>query len=100
LSHGYVGSGGTLHAGAKTKMEKLLCSKREAAEILSVSVRTIENMMARKLLVSRRVGRRRLIPYTALTQVARRDVPIITGSQGKIELPVAEESTPTREERQ
>ena len=42
-------------------METLLGSKREAAEILAVSVRTIENMLCQKLLVSRRVGRRRLI---------------------------------------
>lgn len=62
-------------------MEKLLCSKREAAEALGCSVRTIENLIARKALVSRRVGRRRMIVYSALTQFARRDTPIITGNE-------------------
>jgi excisionase family DNA binding protein len=64
-------------------MEKLLYSKKEASEILGVSVRTIENLLARKLLVSRRVGRRRLIPCAALIQVARRDTPVITRGKEK-----------------
>ncbi len=59
-------------------MEKLLCSKREAAESLGVSVRTVENLLARKKLISRRVGRRRMIPCSALVQLARRDTPAIT----------------------
>ena len=68
-------------------MDKILCSKREAAELLGVSIRTIENMIVRKLLVSRQFGRRRLIPYAALVQVARRDTPLITGRQDKGVLP-------------
>jgi excisionase family DNA binding protein len=62
-------------------MDKILCSKREAAEILGVSLRTIENLIARKLLVSRQIGRRRMIPCAACVQLARRDTPIITGSK-------------------
>lgn len=61
-------------------MQKLLCSKREAAESLGCSIRTIENLISRKELVSRRVGRRRMIPCAALTQFARRDTPVITGN--------------------
>jgi excisionase family DNA binding protein len=61
-------------------MEKLLVSKREAAEALGCSVRTIENLIARKALVSRRVGRRRMIPCASLMQFARRDTPVITGT--------------------
>ena len=64
-------------------MDKLLYSKKEASEILGVSTRTIENLIARKLLISRQVGRRRLIPCAALVQVARRDTPVITGGQGE-----------------
>jgi excisionase family DNA binding protein len=64
-------------------MEKLLYSKKEASEILGVSTRTIENMLARKLLASRRLGRRRLISHAALVQAARRDTPVITGDQGE-----------------
>lgn len=62
-------------------MDKILCSKREAAEILGVSLRTIENLIARKLLVSRQIGRRRMVPFAACVQLARRDTPIITGSK-------------------
>jgi excisionase family DNA binding protein len=62
-------------------MDKILCSKREAAEILGVSLRTIENLISRKMLVSRQIGRRRLIPYASLVQAARHDTPIITGSK-------------------
>jgi len=52
---------------------KLLCSKREAAMWLSLSLRTIDNLLARKELTPRKVGRRTLIPYRALLAFARRD---------------------------
>jgi excisionase family DNA binding protein len=61
-------------------MEQLLASKQEASEALRCSVRTIENLIAKKLLPSRRVGRRRMIPCAALVQFARKDTPIITGA--------------------
>jgi len=61
-------------------MEKLLCSKQEAAETLGCSVRTIENLIVRKLLSSRRIGRRRMILCAALVQFAKHDTPIITGN--------------------
>jgi excisionase family DNA binding protein len=63
-------------------MEKLLLSKREAAEALGCSVRTIENMIARKQLASRRLGKRRMIPYAAVTQLAKRDTLVIPGQGG------------------
>lgn len=55
--------------------EKLLVSKRDAALLLSVSVRTIENLIAAKRLVARKLGRRTLIPWSALEQLSRRDTP-------------------------
>jgi excisionase family DNA binding protein len=61
-------------------MEKLLCSKLEAAEALACSVRTIENLVSRKLLASRRIGRRRMILCAALVQFAKHDTLVITGS--------------------
>ncbi len=61
-------------------MEKILCSKKDAADVLGCSVRTIENLIGRKLLVSRRVGRRRMVPCASLAQFARRDTPVITGA--------------------
>ena len=61
-------------------MEKLLMSKKEAAEVLGVSVRTVENMIVRKQLVSRRIGKRRMIPCSAVMQLAKRDTLVITGT--------------------
>jgi len=52
---------------------KLLYSKQEAAEMLSVSVRTIDNLILNGELVTRRVGSRVLIPYSSLLQFTRRD---------------------------
>jgi excisionase family DNA binding protein len=63
-------------------MERLLLSKREAAEALGCSVRTIENLIARKQLSSKRLGKRRMIPYAALAQLAKRDTLVITGQGG------------------
>ena len=60
-------------------MEPLLVSKRYAAKALGCSVRTIENMIARKQLASRRLGKRRMIPYAALAQLAKRDTLVISG---------------------
>jgi excisionase family DNA binding protein len=52
---------------------KLMYSKVEAAEMLSVSVRTLENLIASKQLIVRRVGKRVLIPYQSLVQFCRGD---------------------------
>jgi excisionase family DNA binding protein len=55
------------------KTLKLLFTKKEAAAALSVSVRTLENYIRLKELVSRKIGKRRLIPRASLEQFARRD---------------------------
>jgi|NGEPerStandDraft_6_1074524.scaffolds.fasta_scaffold56629_2 excisionase family DNA binding protein len=52
---------------------KLMYRKSEAAEMLSVSVRTLENLIAGKQLIVRRVGKRVLIPYQSLVQFCRGD---------------------------
>jgi excisionase family DNA binding protein len=51
----------------------LLVSKKEAAALLGVCARTIDNFVARKELPCRRIGRRTLIPFAALQQFAKRD---------------------------
>jgi len=53
--------------------DAILVSKRKAAEALSVSLRTVDNLIASKELAVRRVGRRCLIPRRALEDFARRD---------------------------
>jgi excisionase family DNA binding protein len=55
------------------KTTKLLVTKREAAAALSISIRTVENFIRRKELVARKIGRRTLIPLSALASFARRD---------------------------
>jgi Helix-turn-helix domain len=56
-----------------TDVQKLLVSKREAAFALSLSIRTIENLITRKELIARRVGRRTLVLASSLAAFARRD---------------------------
>jgi len=53
--------------------EAILISKRDAAKALSISLRSLDYLIAAKEITVRRVGRRRLIPRTALEAFARRD---------------------------
>ena len=52
---------------------KLLLSKREVASALSVSVRTVENLISRKELVVRKIGSRTLIPAKARESFVRQN---------------------------
>ena len=52
---------------------KLAVSVREAAAMLSVSTRTIQNYIAVKLLPARKIGRRTVIPVRALENFLRND---------------------------
>jgi excisionase family DNA binding protein len=54
-------------------MGKLLCSKKETADALGVSLRTVDNLIGRKELGFRRVGRRVLIPAKELERFTRYD---------------------------
>ncbi len=54
---------------------KLMYTKAEAAKMLSLSVRTIEYLIASKELTVRRVGKRVLVPYSSLLAFTRRDHP-------------------------
>jgi excisionase family DNA binding protein len=54
-------------------MEPMLVGKREAARVLSVSVRTLEHLIAAKQITVRRVGRRVLVPRKELEKFSRRD---------------------------
>jgi excisionase family DNA binding protein len=54
-------------------MGKLLCSKKETADALGVSLRTVDNLIGRKELGVRRVGRRVLIPAKELERFTRYD---------------------------
>jgi len=53
--------------------DKLLLSRLEAAEMLSVSPRTVDYLIANKELSVRRIGSRVLIPVQALRAFVRSD---------------------------
>jgi excisionase family DNA binding protein len=53
--------------------ERLLLSKREAATMLGLSTRTVENLIRLKELPARRIGRRCLIEKQTLDKFAKRD---------------------------
>ena len=55
--------------------EKLLVGREEAAEILSISVRSVDYLLANKRLTFRRIGARMLIPVADLHKFARADHP-------------------------
>jgi excisionase family DNA binding protein len=64
----------TLGSGfAAPRLNKLMYSKSEAAELLSLSVRTVEYLIANKELTARRIGKRVLVGYQSLLQFIRRD---------------------------
>jgi excisionase family DNA binding protein len=52
---------------------KLMYSKIETAQMLSLSIRTVENLMINGQLAFRKVGKRVLVPVQALIQFTKRD---------------------------
>ncbi len=53
--------------------QKLMYSKTEAAQLLSISTRTIENLIANKQLACRKIGKRVLIAHYVLLRFTRCD---------------------------
>jgi excisionase family DNA binding protein len=51
--------------------KRILLSKAQAAEVLSVSLRTIDNLIASKQLPVARIGKRVLLSRKALERFAR-----------------------------
>jgi excisionase family DNA binding protein len=56
-----------------SEVEILAVNVREAARRLGVSPRTIATLIARGELLSRKIGRRRVVPVEALEKFLRRD---------------------------
>jgi excisionase family DNA binding protein len=54
-----------------SEIEPLLFSKKDTARVLSISVRTVSTLLATKQLPCRRIGRRTLIPASAVRAFAR-----------------------------
>ena len=61
---------------------KLLYSRKEAAELLSISLATLQILIARGEIRTRRFGTRRLIPHEELLRVAKKDIPEIWPEKG------------------
>jgi excisionase family DNA binding protein len=57
----------------KPMYTKLMYTKDECSRLLSVSLRTIENLIANKQLTIRKIGRRVLVPHQVLMQFTRGD---------------------------
>jgi excisionase family DNA binding protein len=55
--------------------DKLLVSQEEAAQLLSISRRSVEYLVATKKLSTRRIGARALIPIEDVRKFARSDHP-------------------------
>jgi excisionase family DNA binding protein len=56
-------------------MDKLLVSQEEAAQLLSISKRSVEYLVAQRQLSTRRIGTRALIPIEEVRKFARSDHP-------------------------
>ena len=61
--------------------EAMALSKNEAAQILGVSLRTVDRLIALKQLPVRRFGRRVLIQRSILQDLLRRDHPTQAGKE-------------------
>ncbi len=55
------------------KLEPILISVKDAAGLLGVCPRTVQNLVAAKRLTARKLGRRTLLAYKELQNFARRD---------------------------
>jgi excisionase family DNA binding protein len=60
---------------AVAPMDKLLVSREEAAQLLSISKRSVEYLVATRQLPTRRIGTRALIPIEEVRKFARFDHP-------------------------
>jgi excisionase family DNA binding protein len=66
---------GTQTTVAEQTRSPIAMTKQEAAQMLGVSLRTIDRLIALKELQVRRLGRRVLIPRAALESLMHRDHP-------------------------
>lgn len=53
----------------------MLYSRREAAEMLSISVRTLDYLISQRQIETRHIGRKLLIPHDSLRRFASADHP-------------------------
>lgn len=63
------------------QIEPLAVSPTQAALLLSLSKRKVQDLMSRGVIPFRKVGRRTLIPFSALKSFLRIDHPTAQGNQ-------------------
>ena|SRR5260370_5116851 len=63
-------------------VEKLLYSRRETAEALSLSIRSVDYLITTGRLTTRRVGGNILVPASAVRRFAREDHPDLVRTVG------------------
>jgi len=63
-------------------MEAILVGKKEAAQALGISLRSLDYLLARGELTARRIGRRCLLERRELERWARRDHPTRKAAEG------------------
>jgi len=65
-------------SGAVAHQPPFLVSRREAARLLGLSVRSVEYLLHEKQLDSRRIGKKRLILYDSILELiqSKREIPI------------------------
>ena len=56
--------------------DRLLYDRKSAAQLLSISVRSLDYLIANKVVATRRIGSRVLIAFTELKRVAKQDRPL------------------------
>ena len=61
-----------MHLEEYTNMDKLLISRREAADLLNLSSRSVDYLIATGRLPSRKFGKRRLVPRAAVLKFAKK----------------------------
>jgi excisionase family DNA binding protein len=54
---------------------RMLYTRREAAKLLSLSVSTVQMLISRNLLGSRKIGSKRLIPHASLVAFSQKNLP-------------------------
>ena len=66
------------HSADPNPVQKLLYDRKSAAHALSISVRSLDYLVANKQLRFRKAGRKVLIPHSELVRFARADHPSLS----------------------
>jgi len=61
----------------KSATQRLLYSRAEAAQLLSISISTLDIAIFRGLITARKIGRKRLVPHAALVAFSQKNVPVV-----------------------